>query len=388
MKEIINKKKILVLNGQYLPGYKGGGPIQSCVNMIENLSNKFEFYVLTADRDFKSDVQYENIKINDWNQVGAANVFYMTPDRQTIKGFNEFFNSLDFDIMYLNGFFSPIFTIKPLILKWLGKLKGKKIILTPRGDFTGGCENKKLKKYLYIYFSKLIGLYSGLIWHATSELEEKDIRKKFKNSKIFTVPNLSAKYNPKKIILEKKQGELRLVFISRIFPKKNLKFALEILSKIKKGNIVFDIYGPMEDKSYWYECKKIIKEMPSNIRIKYNGEIEHKYIEDIFSKYHAFLFPTLGENYGHVIVESMMASCLPIISDNTPWKELEQKGIGWDIPLDKIDMYIQSIDTLVNMDNEEFNNRCNKLKQYLFQMFDNEIVIQKYIDIFNRKSEE
>ena len=64
MEEII-KKKILVLNGQYLPGYKGGGPIQSCANMIENLSDKFDFYVLCADRDFKDDKPYENIKINE-----------------------------------------------------------------------------------------------------------------------------------------------------------------------------------------------------------------------------------------------------------------------------------------------------------------------------------
>ena len=25
------KKRVLVLNGQYAPGYKGGGPIQSCM---------------------------------------------------------------------------------------------------------------------------------------------------------------------------------------------------------------------------------------------------------------------------------------------------------------------------------------------------------------------
>lgn len=313
-------KKILILNGQYLPGYKGGGPIQSCANMVENLSDKFDFYVLCADRDFRSNEVYENVKINGWNQVGSAKVYYMSPDKQTIRGFNKILNSSEFDIIYLNGFFSPIFTIKPLILKYFGKVNAEKIVLAPRGDFTGGCENKKIKKYSYISLCKLIGLYRGLVWHATSEIEEKDIKKKFKNATTFTVPNLPIKYVFKDNVITKKQGELRLVFISRIFPKKNVKFALEILKKINKGNIIFDIYGPMEDKQYWNECIEIIEKMPLNIEVAYKGELEHSKIENVFRQYHSFIFPTLGENYGHVIVEAIMNNCICILSKGvTPW---------------------------------------------------------------------
>lgn len=377
------KKKILVLNGQYLPGYKGGGPIQSCVNMIENLSDKFEFYVLTADRDFKSDKPYENIKINDWNKVGAAKVFYMSPEKQNLKGFNKILGSLDFDIMYLNGFFSPIFTVKPLILRLFGKLKGKKIILTPRGDFTGGCENKKLKKYSYIYICKLIGLYNGLIWHATSELEERDIKCKFKNANIFTVPNLAAKYEPKNNLIEKKKGELKLVFISRIFPKKNLKFALQVLSGIKNGNIIFDIYGPMEDEDYWNECVDIIKEMPSNIRVKYKGEVKHSQVESIFSQYHAFLFPTLGENYGHVIVEAIMARCILVLSNTTPWLQLEEKKIGWDIDLDKKDKFQEKIRELVEINNKEYNEKVKSIEYYAYKISKNSNKVKKYTELLN-----
>ena len=102
MSKKMSKKSILVLNGQYLPGYKGGGPIQSCVNMIENMANEYQFYVLTGDRDFKSDEPYENIKINQWNRVGAAKVFYMSPDKQNIKDFKRILESIEFDILYLN----------------------------------------------------------------------------------------------------------------------------------------------------------------------------------------------------------------------------------------------------------------------------------------------
>ena len=38
------KKRVLVLNGQYAPGYKGGGPIQSCINMVENLYEQIDLF--------------------------------------------------------------------------------------------------------------------------------------------------------------------------------------------------------------------------------------------------------------------------------------------------------------------------------------------------------
>ena len=357
------KRKILILNGQYAPGYKGGGPIQSCINMVENLYNQFDFYVLCADRDYKETIPYSGVKINQWNEVGHAKVYYLSPDKQDLKGFEDVINSIDYDVMYLNGFFSPIFTIRPLLLRRMGKLKKKPVILTPRGDFTGGCENKKLKKYSYIYLVKLLGLYSGLLWHATSDIEKRDIRQKFAKANVFTISNLPAKFTPQKRCISKKQGELRLVFVSRIFPKKNIKYALEVLSKIVEGNVVFDIYGPMEDRDYWPECEELIKKMPDNVKVKYCGEAEHNDIPYIFKQYHAFFFPTLGENYGHVIVEAMMNNCLCILSKGvTPWDDyIEHLDIGAKLSEQK--KFVEIINQMLSRDQNgidamlEFNNQ-------------------------------
>lgn len=364
------KRRVLVLNGQYAPGYKGGGPIQSCINMVENLYNQFDFYVLCADRDYKETEPYSDIKINQWNEVGHAKVFYLSPDKQDLKGFEEAINSIDYDVMYLNGFFSPIFTIRPLILRRLGKLKKRPVILTPRGDFTGGCENKKLKKYSYIYLVKLLGLYSGLLWHATSEIEERDIKQKFAKANVFTVPNLPAKFVPKKPYISKESGKLRLVFVSRIFPKKNIKYALEVLSKIAEGNVVFDIYGPMEDKGYWAECEELMKKMPSNVKVKYCGEAEHKDIPHIFEQYHVFFFPTLGENYGHVIVEAMMNNCLCILSKGvTPWDDyIEHLDIG--AKLSEQEKFVEIVNRMLQLDQSGIDSMLKFNNQYITKKTD------------------
>ena len=57
-------------------------------------------------------------------------------------------------------------------------------------------------------------------------------------------------------------------------------------------------------------------------------------MSESLAKNDLFFFPAHGENYGHVIAEAMAAGCPVLISDQTAWRNLEEKGAGWDLPLD------------------------------------------------------
>lgn len=379
-------KKVLILNGQYLPGYKGGGPIRSIQNLVENLQNEFEFYILTSDRDFKMNEPYENIEFNKWTQRDNYKVFYMIPDKQNLKGFKEIINSVDYDVMYLNGYFSPIYTIRPLILRKLGKLKKKPVILSARGDFSKGhLKLKRLKKSTYIFLSKIIGLYRGLYWHATSDGEVQDIKDVFKEAKILQAPNLSAKPNEQNgEELRKEKLDTKLVFLSRICEKKNLLYALEVLKNSHiEGNVLFDIYGPIEDYKYWERCEVLIKELPSNIEVNYKGEVLPVNINSTLAQYHAFLFPTYGENYGHAIVEAFCAGCVPIISDQTPWRDLEKQNVGYDIPLEDINKYIETLEHIHILNNKEYLEKRNNSINYYRNKIVNIDDVDKIKEILN-----
>ena len=77
-------RKILIIMGRYLPGYKDGGPVRSIKNLIDRLGNEYDFHILTADRDHGDEQPYLSIKVREWNPVGNAKVFYVEP-----CGFNE-----------------------------------------------------------------------------------------------------------------------------------------------------------------------------------------------------------------------------------------------------------------------------------------------------------
>ncbi len=130
-------------------------------------------------------------------------------------------------------------------------------------------------------------------------------------------------------------GDLRIAFLSRITPMKNLLGAVEILSEVE-APITFDVYGPVEDVRYWEACRRSLAALPKNVRAAYHGPVPHGEVGGVLSRYDLFLLPTLGESFGHAIADALGAGCPPLISDRTPWRELEAEGVGWALPLSDI----------------------------------------------------
>ena len=59
-----------------------------------------------------------------------------------------------------------------------------------------------------------------------------------------------------------------------------------------------------------------------------------------------FYCPRSGENFGHVIIEALSAGCLALISDRTPWRGLEDAGVGWDLALYDLQAFRAAIEDL------------------------------------------
>lgn len=379
------KKKVLICAEYYIPSIKGGGPIQSIRNLVDNLSDRVDFYIVAADRDLGDDKPFDNIIIDDWVQVGKAKVFYTDLSKLTWKKTANVINSVNYDEIYLNSFFSYKFSMVPMLLSKSKKIPRKQIVLAPRGQFSPGAIGLKSgKKKLYIKIAKALRLYKDITWHATAEIEKNDIESIIGNkAKIKVANNLTANYKELKYDkeIEKSKGELKIVFISRIHPKKNLIKAIELLKDIQ-GKIEFNIYGPLEDKVYWSECEKAIESLPKSIQVSYKGAIDHDNIMNIFKVHHIFLFPTLGENFGHVISEAFIGGCPVIISDQTPWRDLRNKQVGWDLKLSDENRFSEVLQECVNMDNKEYQMLSKNAFEYGKQTSNNVKDIEESYNLF------
>ncbi len=356
------KPNILIFIDWFLPGYKAGGPIKSVSNIVNSLHADFNFYIITSDRDIDDKVPYPTEELNKWVKKENYYIAYLSSDKRKdfiIKTLKE--NS--FSKYYFNSLYSKQYTLEPLqLIK--NKKKQSKIIIAPRGMLgKGALKIKALKKRLFIAFTNLIGFFNQITWHATDKEEEEDIQAAFgKNFNIIVTPNISV-LDIKEKELVKNKNELRLVFFSRIAEKKNLFYCLEILNNLKENNITLDIYGSIEDEEYWRKCEDFI--LKNNLKVNYVSKLNPKDVQQILSNYHFLFFPTLHENFGHVIVEALSAGCGLILSDNTPWKGLYSHKIGWDINLNNPKEFIKVIEECYKMNQEEYNEYRKNCYKYI-----------------------
>ena len=319
--------KVLCFIDYYLPGYKAGGPVRTIVNMVELLGDDIEFLIVTRDRDFKATQPYSTVNIDAWNRVGKAQVFYASSATLSFSGVMRLLKKTPHDVLYLNSFLSPWMTGLLLLIRRLGLYGKSPVILAPRGEFSAGAlALKSTKKQIYIALAKAAGLYRKLIWQASSEYEAEDIRCVLSGvmTKIFIAPDLLSCSMEESARADKhkrsgrESGPLRVIFLSRISPMKNLDFLLRVLCKVN-CRVQFSLFGPAEAAMCWAICQNLIRVLPDNISVTYVGEVTPEQVPQAFAENDVFIFPTRGENFGHVIFESLRAGTSVIVSDRTPW---------------------------------------------------------------------
>ena len=361
------KPKILIICNYYLPGYEGGGSLRTIVNTVERLHNKFDFRIITRDHD-GDNIPFKDVKINEWNTLSNSQVFYLSRDSIKISKLRELIAEVKPNSIYINSVFATL-SIYVLLLKRFAMLSGINVILAPEGEISDGALKLKAgKKKIFLKAAQLSGLHKNLIWKTTSEFEKSEVERiKGQGGTIFIAPNLTsrillAEYQ-QKCKPRKSVGAVKMIFLSRFVPKKNFNWLFRILSNIE-GNLTIDIYGNLEDKLYWAETEKAVKELPPNISVNYCGSIPHEQVTRTIFNYHFFLLPTLGENFGHVFIEALAAGCPLLISDRTPWRDLDEKQIGWDIPLENQEKWRKKINDCITLDDETYSNMSASARNF------------------------
>ncbi|WP_010663481.1 glycosyltransferase family 4 protein [Marinilabilia salmonicolor] len=349
------KKRILIFIDWFLPGYKAGGPVRSMANMIEQFSEEYHFLVVTRNTDYMETKPYE-LTADQWVEGPFdSEVYYFSKEGLSFKNMKRLIAETNFDVAYVNGIYSWRFSILPLFF-----LKRNKIIVGVRGMLARSAINvKSTKKKVFLNLAKVFGLYKSVVFHATNEQEKRDTRAVFGEVPVAVAPNLPRKVLPAPKEISKEKGTLRLVSMARIAPEKNTLFALEALKKYTGGGeIVYDLYGQIYNETYWRDCKAVIDTLPANIHVEYHGLVESDKVAEVIGDYHFLFLPSRGENFGHVILESFTA-CRPVlISDQTPWRELEKENCGYDLPLEE-SLFADKIGKMAELDEDEWRKRCN-----------------------------
>jgi len=206
---------------------------------------------------------------------------------------------------------------------------------------------KPRRKKAFIGLAHMTHLYRDVVWQASSIYEQEDIEREFgpRGSVICVAPDMTPPLGPlpAKPQVAGAGKPLRACFVSRISVKKNLLFAIESLQGVRSA-VDFNIYGPVEDEGYVADCRRAAAQLPAHVRVSWHGEVPHDQVREVFAAHDLFVFPTAGENFGHVVFESLAAGTPVLISDQTPWRDLDVQGVGWVRPLDDRQAFVDVIE--------------------------------------------
>ena len=341
---------VLVLMGAHWPGSESTGPNLSLKELCRALAGDFQFRLLARDRPFGA--SQPAVTTGRWIDQGFADARYCAVSRTGAEDLRSILCETPHDLLWLNGFFDREFTLPALVLRRLGRIPCKPTLLSPRGEMAAGALGLKAgRKSAWVAAARRTGLLADTWLHATGPREYRDIAARFPWSKgVIEAPNVRAMIVPQAATSNDHAGNgvCRLAFIGRIARVKNLDYALAALRGVI-AKVSFDIYGPVSDPAYWVECRQLIAALPANVSVEHKGEIANGDVPKVLACTDMLFLPTKGENFGHAIFEALACGVPVLVSDQTPWQDLEASCAGWSLPLTEVSGFSAAVDTFAAM---------------------------------------
>ena len=355
------KEKILIFCDYFYPGFKAGGPITTLKSTISQLSSDYSFNVVTRNNDYQSFEEYPDTDPDTWCQTPYGEVYYSTSYLMGAWKILGIIKHVKPDIIYLNSLFSVKYSFMILlVLKFVLRSKIK-IVLCPRGELNqSALSYGKIKKKSFLSIFKVLGLHRFIFWQATNIRELNQVHEIFgirKNALLASNLTWGISNEVRLSDLKKSARELKIIFVARVNDLKNLKLLLKVLGK-KSWNVQLDIAGLIDEKEYWEECQEMIAQMNTAVNVNYIGEIKNIDILDTIANYHCLCLPTRGENFGQVIYEAMSIGRPVIISDQTPWSNLESVKAGFVVDISCETGLDHAIEEMYSFNQEQWLEFC------------------------------
>jgi glycosyltransferase involved in cell wall biosynthesis len=368
-------KKILIPIGFFYPA-ENGGPALTLYWITKSLKKlNVDVTVITTTNGIKDGV----ITPNQWVETEAGNVIYLATGNP-----NYSLRYLYFSLKSIKNFniivITSMFALSSLIFVIFAQISNKKIIISPRGELDPKAliYKKPLKKIIIMIYNLLSS--KNLHFHVTSEMEysyfKRTINSKFR---VEVIPNY--------ISLPEKEVRSTtidyLLYIGRFHAKKaikNLIFAVSNSEIFRNSKFQLLLAGDYKNE-YGKEIMKIVNKLGLQQKIKFIGEVKKKEKEKLYANAYVTILPSHTENFGNVVIESLAQSTPVIASTGTPWKQLNEYGIGSWVSNEPefIKMAIEEFIHLSSFDYQEMRNRC---RPFVESEYDVKKGVNKWIEYF------
>lgn len=280
----------------------------------------------------------------------------------------------DVDLIHLQHVWDPYIHV----MAWWARRRNIPYIITPRGMLEPWIMNhNSWKKKLGMLLYQKNDLKKAIAIHATCELEKKNIRKLGFNNPITIIPNgvdLSEVH-----CVKNNYGSKKIVFLSRIHPKKGVELLLNAWKQINSKDWILEIAGNGEVQ-YIESLKKSAKDL-RNVSLVGPQFGEAKW--DFLRSADIMVLPTYSENFGIVVAEALAVGVPVITTKGTPWEELNTQNCGWWIELSVPNLKM-CLESAMKLSADELKEKGEHGKRLVKEEYDIEAVGKKMYSFYKK----
>jgi len=214
--------------------------------------------------------------------------------------------------------------------QWKKRYPGRKLIVQSAGMLEPWARkrNSWLKKLYFSCAESPLFDYCDAV-HATSTAEAKNLKTLgIPGDKIFIIQEGIFMPPKARLYVPQISGPRKLLFLSRIHPKKGIELLLEALALLRPSQWVCQIVG-MGEGAYVAGLKAKIQALNLGSVVQFVGPLYGAQKERAFQEASAFILPTYSENFGIAVAEAMSWGLPVITTTETPWSVLKNPAMGW-----------------------------------------------------------
>lgn len=239
--------------------------------------------------------------------------------------------SRSIDILHLHG----LWTFPSLLVGRWGVQTRRPYMVSPHGMLEPwSLQQSKFRKAVARFLYQDPCLRNAFCIRATSQLEAESIRAAGYRNMIALIPNgveIPDRIPPPPV---QKRRLRRILFMSRIHPKKGLLNLIEAWSRLNKEQRAvvegweLHIVGP-DEQGHKAEVVAAVRRAGLEPQIHFPGEAWGTERLSLYLESDVFVLPSFSENFGLVIAEALGCGIPVITTKATPWEDLVTHRCGW-----------------------------------------------------------
>ena len=217
---------------------------------------------------------------------------------------------------------------------------GVQVVWSPHGMLTPwAMKFKRLKKKIAWRLYLHREMARAELLHVTAQSEVEDVRRNGLNNPVVVAPlGVRATLTDKELneikAVSQKAAQKTVLFVSRIQKKKGLLHLVEGWSGLKKmspevtAGWKIKIVGP-DQENHKAEVLSAAKSFGVECDIEFHEPLYGRAKELAYAEASLFVLPTFSENFGSVVIESLVNRTPVITTKGAPWSELKDYKAGW-----------------------------------------------------------